>query len=88
MIYLVQFLNYTLALAMWMILGRAALGVLTGGRPTPLQTLFDRFTAPAFGLVRRLLPFVGEKAAPLAAFALLVLLRVALILLTHPAGGR
>ena len=88
MIYLVQFLNYTLALAMWMILGRAALGVLTGGKPTPLQALFDRFTAPLFGLVRRLLPFVGEKWAPMAAFALLALLRVALIVLTHPAGRR
>ena len=88
MIYLVQFLNYTLALAMWLILGRAALGVLTGGRPTPLQTLFDRCTAPLFGLARRMLPFVGEKWAPLAAFALIALLRVALIVLTHPAGRR
>ena len=88
MIYLVQFLNYTLALAMWMILGRAALGVLTGGRATPLQALFDRVTAPLFGATRRLLPFVGERAAPLAAFALIALARVALIVLTHPAGGR
>ena len=88
MIYLVQFLNYTLSLAMWLILGRAALGVLTGGRPSPLQTLFDRFTAPLFGLARRALPFVGEKWAPLAALLLLALLRVALIVLVHPAGAR
>ncbi|HEY5998893.1 MAG TPA: YggT family protein [bacterium] len=88
MIYLVQFVNYTLALGMWLILGRAALGVLTGGRPTPLQALFDRFTAPFFALTRRALPFVGEKGAPLAAFFLLALLRVALIVLAHPAAGR
>jgi uncharacterized protein YggT (Ycf19 family) len=87
-IYLVQFVNYTLALAMWLILGRAALGVLTGGRPTPLQALFDRFTAPLFGLTRRALPFVSEKGAPMVAFLLLVLLRVALIVLVHPSGGR
>jgi uncharacterized protein YggT (Ycf19 family) len=87
-IYLVQFLNYTLALAMWLILGRATLGVLTGGRPSPLQTLFDRCTMPLFRLARRALPFVGEKWAPLAAFALIALLRVALIVLTHPAGRR
>lgn len=88
MIYLVQFVNYTLALGMWLILGRAALGILTGGRPTPLQALFDRFTAPVFGLARRLFPFVGEKWAPLAAFLLLTVLRVALIVLAHPAGHR
>ena len=88
MIYLVQFLNYTLALGMWLILGRAALGVLTGGRPTPLQALFDRFTAPLVVLARRALPFVGEKWAPMAAFLLLALLRVALIVLANPAAGR
>lgn len=88
MIYLVQFLNYSLALGMWLILGRAALGVLTGGRATPLQALFDRTTAPLFGLTRRVLPFVGEKWAPLAAFLAIALLRVALIVMTNPTGGR
>jgi uncharacterized protein YggT (Ycf19 family) len=73
---------------MWLILGRATLGILTGGRPTPLQALFDRFTTPLFGLTRRLLPFVGEKWAPLATLLLLALLRVALIVLAHPAGHR
>jgi uncharacterized protein YggT (Ycf19 family) len=87
-IYLVQFVNYTLALGMWLILGRAALGVLTGGRPSPVQALCDRFTAPLFAPVRRALPIVGERGAPLAAFLLLALLRVALIVLVHPAAGR
>jgi uncharacterized protein YggT (Ycf19 family) len=73
---------------MWLILGRAALGVLTGGRATPLQALFDRATAPVFGLVRRVLPFVSEKGAPMAAFLLIALLRVALIVSTNPTGGR
>jgi len=88
MIYLVQFVNYTLALGMWLILGRAVLGILTGGRPSPIQTLFDRFTAPAFSLTRRALPFVSERWAPLAALLLLGALRLALILFTHPAAGR
>lgn len=88
MIYLVQFVNYTLALAMWLILGRAALGVLTGGRATPLQALFDRATAPLFRLTRRLLPFVGEKWAPMATFLLTALLRVVLIVMANPTGGR
>ena len=88
MIFAIQFVNYTLALGMWLILGRAVLGILTGGRPSPIQTIFDRFTAPLFGLTRRALPFVGERWAPLAALLLLGVLRLALILFTHPAAGR
>ena len=88
MIFVIQFVNYTLALGMWLILGRAVLGILTGGRPSPIQTIFDRFTAPLFGLTRRALPFVGERWAPLAALLLLAALRLALILFTHPAASR
>lgn len=88
MIYLVQFVNYTLALFMWLILGRATLGIITGGRPSAIQSLFDRFTAPLFALARRALPFVGERGAPLAALLLLACLRIALILVVHPAGSR
>ncbi len=84
MIYLIQFANYTLALGMWLILGRAVLGILTGGRPSPLQTIFDRLTLPLFTLARRVLPFVGERWAPLAALLLLGALRVALILAALP----
>ena len=88
MIFVIQFVNYTLALGMWLILGRAVLGILTGGRPSPIQTLFDRFTFPLFALTRRAMPFVGERWAPLAALLVLGALRLALILLTHPAAGR
>jgi len=88
MIYLVQFVNYTLSLLMWMILGRAVLGILTGGTPNLMQSVFDRFTIPVFGATRRLLPFVSEKWAPLAALLLLAALRVLLIVGTHPTSGR
>jgi len=87
-IFVIQFVNYTLALGMWLILGRAVLGILTGGRPSPIQTIFDRLTLPVFALTRRVLPFVGERLAPLAALLLLAALRLALILFTHPAAGR
>ena len=88
MIFVIQFVNYTLALGMWLILGRAVLGILTGGRPSPIQTVFDRLTSPLFDLTRRALPFIGERWAPLAALLLLGVLRLALILFTHPAAGR
>lgn len=88
MIFAIQFVNYTLALGMWLILGRAVLGILTGGRPSPIQTLFERFTDPVFSLTRRLLPFVAARWTPLVALLLLGALRLALIIATHPAAGR
>ena len=86
MIFVILFVNYTLAFGMWLILGRAALGILTGGRPSPIQTLFDRFTSPVFTLTRRALPFVNERWAPLAALLALALLRVLLVVALHPAA--
>jgi hypothetical protein len=80
--------NYTLSLLMWLILGWAVLGILTGGRPSPLQSIFDRFTIPVFGLTRRVLPIVSEKWAPLAALVLLGFGRLLLVILTHPASRR
>ena len=79
--------NFALALLMWMIIGRAMLGLLTGGRPSPVQVLFDRATLPLFALTRRVFPFVGARWAPLAALLALGALRMALVLLT-PAAGR
>ena len=86
MIFAIQFVNYTLALGMWLILGRAVLGILTGGRPSPIQTVFDRLTFPLFGLTRRALPFVNERWAPRAALLALALLRVLLVVALHPAA--
>jgi hypothetical protein len=62
----VQLVNFALALLMWMIIGRAALGVLTGGRDNAVQGLFDGVTLPLVALTRRVFPFVGETWAPLA----------------------
>jgi uncharacterized protein YggT (Ycf19 family) len=88
MVVVVQLVNYALALLMWLIVGRAALGVLTGGRPSPVQAFFDRCTQPALSLTRKALPFVGEKWVPLAAIVILAALRLGLILAAHPAASR
>jgi uncharacterized protein YggT (Ycf19 family) len=85
---LAQTANFALAALMWTIIGRAALGLLTGGRANPVQALFDRVTLPLFALTRRALPFVGERWAPLAALLVLGALRLGLVLLAHPAAGR
>jgi hypothetical protein len=52
-----------------------------------VQLLFDRSLQPVFSLTRRVLPFVGEKWTPLAALLLLGGLRLALVLVFHPASG-
>jgi len=88
MIILVQVVNYTLAALMWLIIGRAALALVSGGRPGLVQGAFDRPTLPLFALTRRALPFVGERWAPLAALLGLAALRLALILFALPASGR
>lgn len=88
MVFVVQTANFALALLMWMIIGRAALGVLTGGRENAVQALFDRVTLPLFALTRRALPFVSQRWAPLAALLALGALRVMLVLLTQPPSGR
>jgi len=88
MILVLQSLNFVLALLMWLIIGRAALGLLTGGRESAVQTLFDRATLPLFALTRRALPFLSPRLAPLAALLGLGALRLALVLLAHPAPGR
>lgn len=86
--FVVQLVNFALSLLMWLIIGRAALGLLTGGRETAVHGLFDRVTLPLFALTRRLFPFVGAKWAPLAALVALGALRLGLVLLTHQAPGR
>lgn len=83
-----QLVNFALALLMWMIIGRAALGLLTGGRENAVQGLFDRVTLPLFALTRRIFPFVGEKWVPLAALLGLGAARLGLVLLSHPASSR
>jgi hypothetical protein len=86
MLVVAQAVNSALALLMWVIIGRAALGVLTGGRQNAVQTLFDRVALPLFALTRRAFPFVGPRWTPLVALLALGALRVGLVLVTQPAS--
>ncbi len=84
MLVVAQTVNFALALLMWVIIGRAALGVLTSGRENAVQALFDRVALPLFALTRRAFPFVGQRWTPLVALLALGALRVGLVLLTQP----
>jgi hypothetical protein len=85
---LVQVLNFALAALMWLIVGRAAIALLTGGKPNVVQRALDRAALPLFALTRRALPFVGERWAPPATLLIVVALRLSLILVALPATGR
>ncbi len=87
-IVVIQMVNYTLSFLMWMIVGRAFLRLIIGERPNIMTLAFVKVTEPVYGLTRRVLPFVGERWVPIVSFFLLATVRVAMILIIHPAAGR
>lgn len=63
----------------WMMLGRLALGLLSGGRTTFFTELFRRATYPVIVVVRRITPaFVPDPHIPILSLPLLFALRILL----------
>lgn len=82
-----EILNYFLAFLFWMMLGRIALGLLSGGKRTFFTGLFEKATAPAWVPVRRITPkFVPDVHIAILSLPLLVALRLALVPLLQGAG--
>jgi uncharacterized protein YggT (Ycf19 family) len=75
-----QLVNFALSLFFWLIIGRAVLGILSGGRSNFFTDLFRRGTDPVFALVRRITPeFIPDGSIPALSLLLLVVLRFALL---------
>ncbi len=70
-----QFLNYSLAFYMWLVLGRAALSFFTTDRKNFFYNMLYMPTEPAYRLYRRLLPCCHTLAIVLS----LLLLRFAVV---------
>jgi hypothetical protein len=87
-IVVIQFINYTLSFLMWMIVGRGMLTLIIGNRQNIMMLAFVKVTEPVYGVTRKLLPFVTGRWVPVASFFLLAAVRLAMILLLHPASGR
>lgn len=87
-IVVIQLINYTLSFLMWMIVGRGMLTLIIGNRQNIMMLAFVRVTEPIYGLTRRALPFVTGKWVPVVSFFLLAAVRLAMILILHPAAGR
>lgn len=76
---LFEILNYILAFFLWMILGRLALTILSGGRRTFVTGVFEKATAPPIYVVRRITPsFVPDAHIPILSLPLLLALRILL----------
>jgi hypothetical protein len=76
---LFEIVNYVLAFFLWMLVGRIALAVLSGGRETFFTGVFKKATAPPIYLVRRITPaFVPDMHIPVLALPLLLALRILL----------
>jgi hypothetical protein len=76
---LFELLNYILAFFLWMILGRLALAILSGGRRTFMTGVFEKATAPPIYLVRRITPSsVPDVHIPILTLPLLLALRILL----------
>lgn len=83
--FLIEIVNFVLAFFLWMMLGRIALVLLSGGRRTFFSGVFEKATAPAFFVVRRLTPaFVPDVHIPILSLPLLLALRILLAPLIAP----
>jgi len=83
---IINVLNWLLAIAMWLVIGRAVLDWLTRGRRTVIHQLFYLLTEPLYRPLRRLLPDAPAAALPLMLILLLLGLRVVLVVVVSRAG--
>lgn len=83
-IWIVQLVNYTLALFMWLIIGRYILVFLTGGKKGFMMDFFERFTNPLYHVTKRVFPFLRERFIPLATIILIILIRISVMVIFKP----
>ncbi|MGH8905855.1 MAG: YggT family protein [Egibacteraceae bacterium] len=77
---LAHLLNTALALLFWLIIGRAALNLLSRSRQNFFTGLFEKGTEPVYELVRRATRHrASDRSVVLLTLALTVLLRLALL---------
>ena len=71
--------RFTLQFFLWMLLGRFALSLLSGGRRTFVTGVFEKGTFPVTWLVRRITPgSVGDRHIPILSVPLLLTLLILL----------
>ena len=84
-IYIIQAVNYTLSFLMWMVLGRIVLTLMLGGTQNFMTGIFAKATDPLYLLVRKIMPFVKERAVPWVTILLIIIIRLLLVIIFEPA---
>jgi hypothetical protein len=87
-IVVIQIINYTLSFLMWMIVGRGFLTLIIGNRQNFMMLAFVKVTEPIYSVTRMILPFAKGRWVPVLSFLILALIRLAMIIILHPAAGR
>jgi hypothetical protein len=87
-IVVIQMVNYTLSFLMWMIIGRGFLTLIIGNRQNIVLLAFVKVTEPVYRVTRKILPFAQGRWVPVLSFFLIAAVRLAMILMLHPAAGR
>lgn|GEM_PF-777505 len=75
----VEIVNWLLAIAMWLFVGRATLDWLTRGRVTVIGRLFHLLTDPIHRPTQRLFPLLSPAGVSLLLALLFLVLRVTLV---------
>lgn len=84
MIYVVQLINYTLAVIMWLIIGRLLLTPFVGNKRNFMMDFFIRFTEPVYNVTRRILPFAKGGWVAFFTLLIIVILRFVLVVTLTP----
>jgi YggT family protein len=80
-VWLIQIINYTLALFMWLIVGRLVLSLLRANRENFIMAFFIKFTEPVYKITRRIVPFSKESCIPGISIILIIIVRLALVII-------
>lgn len=76
---IIQIINYTLAMFMWLIAGRLLLSFFIKGRDNFILAFFIKFTEPIYKITGKLLPFAKESCIPPLSIIIIVAIRILLI---------
>lgn len=79
--WLIQIVNYTLALFMWLIVGRIVLSFFAVNKENFMMAFFIKFTEPVYKIARKIVPFAKESCIPAISIILIIIVRLSLVII-------
>jgi len=80
----IQIVNYTLAVFMWLIIGRMLLSFFLGKRENFMVNFFIKFTEPVYNITRKVVPFATDRSVPFFSILIIFIIRIMLIIIFKP----